>query len=101
MPFAATYHPKLKDLLKLIKNLQLFLYRDSEVRRVFSTAPIVFYQSELVEEKDYIVRSKLYPIKLKVEGYRCANSRCQVCTSIQVTYSFSKFLTKSDLSNHS
>ena len=29
--FAATYHPKLKDLGKLIKNLQFFLYSDSEV----------------------------------------------------------------------
>ena len=42
VPFIATY-PKLKDLGKLIKNLQLFLYSDSEVQRVFSTAPIVSY----------------------------------------------------------
>ena len=42
MPFVATY-PKFKDLGKLIKNLQLFLYGDSKVQRVFSTALIVFY----------------------------------------------------------
>ena len=35
VPFVATYHPKLKDLGKLIKNLQLLLYSDSEVQRVF------------------------------------------------------------------
>ena len=29
--FVATYHPKLKDLGKLIKNLQLFLYSYSKV----------------------------------------------------------------------
>ena len=42
VPFIVTY-PKLKDLGKLIKNLQLFLYSDSEVQRVFSPAPIVSY----------------------------------------------------------
>ena len=42
LPFVATY-PKFKDLGKLIKNLQLFLYGDSKVQRVFSTALIVFY----------------------------------------------------------
>ena len=85
MPFVATYHPKLKNLGKLIKNLQLLLYSDSEVQRVFSPAPI----------KDYIVRSKLYPIERKVGSYSCGNSMCQVCISIQVTDTFSSFVTKS------
>ena len=80
-PFVATYHPKYKDFGKLIKNLQLLLYSDSEVKRVFSPAPIV--------------RSKLYPIERKVGSYRCGNSSCQVCTSIQVTATFCSFVTKS------
>ena len=29
VPFVATYHPKLKDLGKLIKNVQFFLYIDN------------------------------------------------------------------------
>ena len=41
------------------------------------------------------VRSKLYPIERKVGSYRCSNSRCQVCSSIQVTDIFSSFVTKS------
>ena len=45
VPFVATYHPKFKDLGKLIKNLKLFLYSDSKVWRVFSHAPIVSYWS--------------------------------------------------------
>ena len=36
---------QLKDLGKLIKNLQLFFYSDSEVRRVFSSVPKVSYRS--------------------------------------------------------
>ena len=73
--FVATYHPKLKSLGKLIKNLQLFLYSDSKVQRVFSPAPIVSYRSAR-KIKGYIVRSKLYPIERKVRSYRCGNSRC-------------------------
>ena len=66
---------------KLIKNLQLFLYSDNEVQRVFSPAPIVSYRSA-TKIKDSIVRSKLYPIEKKVRSSRCGNPRCQVCTSI-------------------
>ena len=44
-PFVATYHPKRKDLGKLIKNLQLFLYSDIEVQRVFSPAHLISYRS--------------------------------------------------------
>ena len=73
VPFVATYHSKLKDLGKLIKNLQLFLYSDSEVQRVFSLAAIVSYRSAR-KIKDYIVRFNLYPIERKVGSYRCGNS---------------------------
>ena len=83
--FVATYHPKLKDLGKLINNLQLFLYSD------FSPASIVSYRSAR-KIKDYIVRSEIYPIERKVGSYRCGNSRCQVCTSIQVNDTFSSFV---------
>ena len=72
VPFVATYHPKLKDLGKLIKNVKLFLYRDSEVKRVFSPALIVSYRSAR-KIKDYIIRSKLYPIEKKVESFRYGN----------------------------
>ena len=79
------------NLDKLIKNLQLFLYSDNEVKRVFSPAPIVSYRSAR-KIKAYIVRSKLYSIEKKVES---GNSRCQVLTNIQVTETFSSFVTKS------
>ena len=73
-PFVATYHAKLEDLGKLIKNLQLFLYSDSKVQRVFSPAPIVSY-CRARKIKDYIVRSKVYPIERKVGSYRFGNLR--------------------------
>ena len=45
--------------------------------------------------KDNIVRSNLYPAKRKVGNSSCGNPRCQVCTSIEVTDTFSNFATKS------
>ena len=45
VPFVATYHPKRKNLGKLIKNLQLFLCSDSEVQRVFSPTHLISYRS--------------------------------------------------------
>ena len=38
VPFVVTYHPKLKDLGKLIKKLHLFFSSDSEARKDFSPA---------------------------------------------------------------
>ena len=62
----------------------------------FLTAFIVSYRVLNVRKiKDYIVRSRLYPIERKVGRYRCGNSRCQVCTSIQVTDTVSSFAAKS------
>ena len=67
VPFVATYHPKLKDLDKLIKNLQLLSESDREVKRVSSPPPIVSYRSAK-KIKGYIIRSKMYPIERKVES---------------------------------
>ena len=42
--FVTTYHPKVKELGKLIRDLLPFLYSDGEVQKIFS-APIVSYRS--------------------------------------------------------
>ena len=65
VPFLATYRPERKELGKLMKNLQLVLYSDSEAGRCFLPAPIVSYRSAK-KIKDYIVRSHLYPIERKL-----------------------------------
>ena len=43
--FVVTYHPKVKKLGKLIKDLLPFLYSDEEVQNVFSPPPMVSYRS--------------------------------------------------------
>ena len=62
------------------------------VRKFFSPGPIVSYQSAR-RIKDYIVRSKLYPSERIVESYRCGKSKCQVCIGIEVSDTFSSFVT--------
>ena len=58
----ATYHSKVKDLGKLIKDLLPFLSSDEEVEKVFSPPPIASYRSAR-KIKDYIFRYKLYSVE--------------------------------------
>ena len=44
--------------------------------------------------KDYIVRSKLYPLKRNLGCRGCGNGRCQVCKNIKVTDTFDSFTTR-------
>ena len=62
IPFVTTYHLKVKELEKFIRNLLPFLYSDGDVQRFFSLPPIVSYRSAR-KIKDYIMRSKLYLLK--------------------------------------
>ena len=97
----ATYHPKVKDLGKLIKDLLPFLYSDEEVEKVLLPLPIASYRSAR-KIKDYIVRSKLCPVEESVGCRGCGGSRCQVCESIKVTDTFTSFTTKNTYQiNHS
>ena len=89
----ATLHAKVKDLGKLIKESLPFLYSDGEVEKVLSPPPIASYISER-KIKDYIVRSKLYPVEGSLGCRGCEGSRCQVCENIKVTDTFTSFTTK-------
>ena len=57
IPFGTTYHPKVKELWKLIRDLLPFLHSDGEVQKFFSPPPIVSYRIAR-KIKDYIERSK-------------------------------------------
>ena len=68
---------------------------------MFYSVLVVYYLNRR-KIKNYIVRLKLYPIERKVRGSRCGNPRCQLCTSIQATDTFSSFVTISEHKiNHS
>ena len=50
------------ELGKFIIDLLPFVYSDGKVQKVFSPPPIVSYRIAR-KIKDYLVRSKLYPVK--------------------------------------
>ena len=93
--FLARDYPKnvVNELGKLIKDLLSFLYSDQEVQKVFSSPPMVSYRSTR-KIKDYIARSKLYPLERNVGCGGCGNGRCQFCKNIKVTDTFDSFTTK-------
>ena len=62
--FKVIYRSKIKGLTKLIKDLLPFVYSNKEVGRIISPPSIVSYTSAR-KTKNYIVRSKLYPVKKK------------------------------------
>ena len=93
IPFVATFHPKVNNLGKLIKDLLPFLYSDEEGEKVFSPLPIASYRSA-GKIKDYIFRSKLYPVERNVGCRGCGCSSWQVCENIKVADTFTSFTTK-------
>ena len=93
VPFVVIYHPKVKKLGKLIKDLIPFLYSNEEVQKVFSPPRMASYRSAR-KIKDYIVRSKLYSLERNVGCGGCGSGKCQVCKDINVTDTFDSFTTK-------
>ena len=93
IPFVTTYQTMAKELGKLIRDFLAFLYSNGEVQKVFSPPPIVSYRS-VRKIKDYLVRSKLYPVERKVVCQRCGSFRCQVCKSVSITEELTSFTTK-------
>ena len=64
VPLMVTYHPGLKSISQIIKNLQL-LYMDQEVKKVYMAKPMASFCSAS-KLSSYLVRTKLYPLKRKM-----------------------------------
>ena len=62
VPFVTIYHPKLKKIMKIMKKLELLLYQDESVNRVFTPPLMVFYPSAR-KLSSYLVHGKLYPFR--------------------------------------
>ena len=85
----------------MIKDLFPWFYRDEEVERVFS--PLLTMSLKSARKiKDYVIKSKLYPVEISVGCWRSGGSRCQVCENIKITDTFTSFTTKGKYKiNHS
>ena len=88
-----TYNPAFKNLVQVVrKNLQL-LYADEEIKKVFSYAPFVSFRSTR-NLKSYLVRSKIYPLEIKVGSKKCKGKCCLVCLNVSEADVFQSFQTK-------
>ena len=91
VPFVMTYHPKLKLMNKVILKY-LDLYMVKEVKRVFTTKPMISFRSAR-KLCSYLVRAKLCPTERTVGSYNCGGKRCEVCLNVYETSTFNSTVT--------
>ena len=59
VPFVVTYHPKLKNLSKIIKDNLYLLYMNDEVKKTFTPSPMISFRSSRIISS-YIVSVGFY-----------------------------------------
>ena len=92
IPFVVTFHPKLKVLQNIINKHLYLLYMNYEVKKVFTSKPMVSFKSSR-KISSYLVRAKLYPIERTVGSFKCGSKRCEVCKYITKTDTFTSSVT--------
>ena len=90
VPFVVTYHPCLNCLI--IKDNLNILYMSCEAKAVFSPGPMVSVRSAL-KTSSYLVRAKLHLFERFVDSRQCKKRRCEVCTNVTGTDTFSSTVT--------
>ena len=69
-----TYHPILNSLSKIIRDNMYLLNMKEEVRKTFSTGPMVSFRSAW-KLSSYLVQAKLYALQRKVGSSKCGKRR--------------------------
>ena len=86
--FVVIYHPYLNCLSRIIKDNLNILNMSCEVKAVFLSGPLVLFRSAH-RISSYIVRAKLHPLERFVGSRQCKKRRCEVCTNVTETDTFS------------
>ena len=74
---------------------------NDEVKKVFTTGPMVSFQGVL-ELSSYLARAKLYPLERSVGSFQCNGKPCQVCINVTESNIFSSSVDKKEfVINHS
>ena len=100
IPFVVTYHPKLKNLSKIIKDNLYLLYINDEIKKTFTPSPMISFCSSR-NISNYIVRARLYPLEMTVGSSKCGKKRCELCDVISETDTFSSTVTGESFKNKS
>ena len=92
VPLVVTYHPLLKTIGKIIHDNLYLLYMNEELKHLFTPGPMVSFRSSR-KISSYLVRAKLYPVERSVGSFNCKRPRCQICTYVNETDSFTSTVT--------
>ena len=87
IPLVITYHPLLKDFVKVINNHLHLLYMN-EVKKTFNPGPMVSFRGAR-KLRSYLVRAKLYPLERSVALFECSIKRFEVCMNVTESNTFS------------
>ena len=68
------------------------MYQDETVKQIFTPFPMVSYRIAR-KLSSYLVCSKLYPLEHKRGPNKCGSSRCQMCSNVEETETFSSTVT--------
>ena len=90
--FVVTYHPSLNCLSRIIKENLNILYMSREAKAVFSPGPLISFRSACRISSN-LMRAKLYPLERFVGSRQCKKRRCEVCTNVKETDTFSSTVT--------
>ena len=93
VPLVVTYHPLLKTIGKIIHDNLYLLYMNEELKHLFTPGPMVSFRSSR-KISSYLVRAKLYPVEKSIGCFNCKRSRCQICTYVTETDSFTSTVTR-------
>ena len=88
----ATYHPLFRNIGRIFHRHLDLLNTDQGVERVFIPGPMASFRS-VRKISSYLVGAKLYPLKRRVGSFKCRGRRCQVCSSVTETETFSSTFT--------
>ena len=90
--FVVTCHPSLNCLSRINKDNLIILFIIHETKAVFSPGSIILFRSAH-KISSYLVRTKLYTLERFVSSIQSKKRRCEVCTNVTDTDTFSGTVT--------
>ena len=91
----------LKDFANVIKKYVHLLHINDEVKKAFSTGPIVLFRGAQ-KLSSYLVRAILYHLERWVGSFKYNSKSCQVCINVTKNNTFSSSVDKKEyVTNHS
>ena len=75
-----------------MKKLEHLFYQEETVKQVFTSPPMVSFQSAK-KLSSYLICAKFYSLERKRSSYNCGSSRCQVCNNIGEVDTFASTIT--------